>query len=171
VTSRGSCRSGVFPATRENTGKNPVGARNRRNSSQIDPYNQVLASSFPVRLAGKNFPCQACRQGNGREKIRICARNRSGQSQNGLWIKHLHVHMGLLPQCRAGRVAGPPARPPAGRTDSPCSSQTSRKRVRTHRAMRAPSASAISPRASRARDKKGSGPSCRDPRIPGLGNR
>ena len=73
---------GIFPATRENTGKNPVGARNRRNSSQIDPCNQVLISSFPMHRAGKRIPCQVCWQGNGREKIRIWAGDRSGQQQN-----------------------------------------------------------------------------------------
>jgi hypothetical protein len=44
-----------FPATRVNTGKNLVCAQNVRNPSQIDPYNQVLISSFPMRLAGKEF--------------------------------------------------------------------------------------------------------------------
>src|SRR5260370_32982672 len=44
-----------FPATRENTGKNSVCAQNVRNSSKIDPANQMLISSFPMRLAGKEF--------------------------------------------------------------------------------------------------------------------
>jgi hypothetical protein len=49
------------------TGKNPFGAQNRRNSSQIDPCNQVLTGSFPMRLAGKKFSLPDRRQGNGRE--------------------------------------------------------------------------------------------------------
>jgi hypothetical protein len=57
----------IFAAARENTGKNPFGAQNRRNSSQIDPYNQVLTSSFPVRVAGKKFSLPESQQGNSRE--------------------------------------------------------------------------------------------------------
>jgi hypothetical protein len=45
----------IFPAGWENQGKNLFEAQNRRNSSQIDPYNQSLTSTFPMRLAGKNF--------------------------------------------------------------------------------------------------------------------
>src|SRR6266404_9249359 len=60
----------IFPAARENTGKNPFGAQNRRNSSKIDPYNQVLISSFPMRLAGKksSLPDMPAGKQQGRQK-------------------------------------------------------------------------------------------------------
>jgi hypothetical protein len=58
---------GIFPATQENTGKNPIGAQNRRGSSQIDPCNQVLISAFPMRLAGKEFSLPRMPAGKWRE--------------------------------------------------------------------------------------------------------
>jgi len=61
----------LFPATQGKHGKNSFGAQNRRNSSQIDPCNQALISSSPVGRAGKKSSLPGCRQGNGREKIRI----------------------------------------------------------------------------------------------------
>jgi hypothetical protein len=61
----------LFPATQGKHGKKFVWAQNRQNSSQIDPCNQVLISSSPVGRAGKKSSLLGCRQGNGREKIRI----------------------------------------------------------------------------------------------------
>src|SRR5437660_701491 len=85
----------IFPAARENTGKNPVGAQKRRNSSQIDPCNQSLTSFFPVRLAGKRFPCQVCRQGNGRENSHLRPGSDPVTGENGLWIIRLHIYLVL----------------------------------------------------------------------------
>jgi hypothetical protein len=60
----------IFPAARENTGKNPFGAQNHRDTSKIDPYNQVLISSFPMRLAGKksSLPGMPAGKQQGRQK-------------------------------------------------------------------------------------------------------
>ena len=61
---------GIFPATRENTGRNSVCAQNVRNSSQIDPCNQVLIIAFPMRLAGKEFSLPGMPAGNWQGKSR-----------------------------------------------------------------------------------------------------
>ncbi len=52
---------GIFPC---HTGKNSVCAQNVRNSLKIDPCNQMLISSFPMRLAGKEFSLPGMPAGN-----------------------------------------------------------------------------------------------------------
>src|SRR5260370_38987967 len=59
-----------FPATRENTGKNSVCAQNVGTSLKIDPCNQVLISSFPMRLAGKEFSLPGMPAGKWQEMMR-----------------------------------------------------------------------------------------------------
>jgi hypothetical protein len=91
---------GIFPAARENTGKNPVGAQNRPGSSQIDPSNQVLIGSFPMRLAGKecSLPRMPAGKWQGSQKER----------RLGAWCRAARpAPLPLL----AGNVAGLPARP------------------------------------------------------------
>jgi hypothetical protein len=67
----------IFSATQGKHGKNSFEAQNRRNSSQIDPCNQVLIGSFPMVLAGKNIPCQHA----GRE---VAGKN-SHLSRESIW--------------------------------------------------------------------------------------
>jgi hypothetical protein len=113
----------LFPATQGKHGKKFVWAQNRQNSSQIDPCNQALIRSFPLRLAGRKFSLPGCRQGNHRENSHSSRESIRSMAKKGLWIIHLRTYLGLFRRCRAGNFAGSPARPAAGRTDRPYSSR------------------------------------------------
>jgi hypothetical protein len=91
---------GIFPAARENTGKNPVGAQNHRGSSQIDPSNQVLIGAFPMRLAGKDFSLRRLPAGKWQ----------GSQKERRLRAWCRVARPAPLPLL-AGNVAGPPAPP------------------------------------------------------------